>query len=100
EYLLIPRVVAQGVEIGVVLEPLSQIGSDARKRTLQQVKRRVRIAQFCVTAGEIVLSERIVGIDRKSSGHPFPGAILFTNLQQCSDAEVGWSWILRVKSKF
>src|SRR5437588_819350 len=90
---------AEWVEIRVVFKPLPKLGSDTRKRPLQQVERLVDVAQFGVAAGQVVLRKRVIGINRDGAGHPFPGAVIFTDFQERGDAQVSRPRILRMLSK-
>src|SRR5207253_10701957 len=99
-YLLIPGMVAEWIEVGVVLDPLPNLWTGTRQRTFKQIKGRVCIAQCRVAARQIILGKRIVRVDRQGAGYPFSGPIVFAKFKECCNAQMGRPRIFRVKSKF
>jgi hypothetical protein len=68
QYLLIPGMVSEGIEVRVVLDPRLGFVIGVREQALQQIESRFYVAQEGVNAGDVILSEDIVRIDRQRSG--------------------------------
>lgn len=100
EDVLISRKVSERVEVGVVLDPSLQLRSAAWERTFQQVESLVDIPQFRVATRDIIQSVNIVRVDGQRSGNPFPGTLLFAELDECRDSQMGGPRILWVTLKF
>ena len=88
--------VAEWIEVGVVLDPLPNLWTGTRQRTFKQIKGRVCIAQCRVAARQIILGKRIVRVDRQGAGYPFPGTIVFAEFKKRGYAQMGGTRIFRV----
>ena len=81
--------VAQGVKIGVMLDPsMFQLLTGFGKQTIQQIERPLDIAQERINTGDIVVRQDIIRIDGQSSRGPFSRAILIANGNQGVRAEI------------
>src|SRR5207248_6381666 len=100
EYLLIPGVASEWIEVRVMLNPLSELWTGTWQRTFQQIERCIDVTQFRVAARQIVLGKGVVRLDRQGAGHPFPGTIVFAKFEECCNAQMGRPRIFRVNGKF
>src|SRR5712671_917503 len=93
--------VAQGVKIGVMLDPsMFQLLTGFGEQTIQQIERPLDVAQEKINTGDIVLRQDIIRINRQRSRCPFSRAIVIANRNQGGGTEISWPRVFRVKSEF
>src|SRR4051812_3104675 len=82
DHSLITRMTAQCIEIRILFHPCPSLGSASLDRTFQQIESFLYLAQFGVPTSHIVLSQRIIRIDRECSGDPIARPIGFADFNQ------------------
>ena len=76
------RIVAQAIEVAVVLEPRPLLGVGARHGTRQQVERPVAIAKAGMHARDVVEHALVLGIGPERAVGPLPGALVLARGHQ------------------
>jgi len=89
----------QSVKIGVVLDPHFYFFTNLGEHAFEQIKRLFDVTQFRVSTCDVILGERIVSTDDQGAPDPFPGAIVFSQLNQGRDTHVGRPGIFRMKDQ-
>ena len=88
EKLHVARVVADGIEIGVVLEPRFHVGSDQPQIGLQQIDGTVCLPKQRINAGDVVQRVVVVRIDRQSAIRPFLGPLALAESDEGNGAQL------------
>ena len=81
--------IAQGVEIGVVLNPRFGLVVGVWQQMFEQIECGLSVAERCVGTGYIVLGQKVIGVDSNAPGQPFLCPVVLTKGDEGFCTEIG-----------